>query len=301
MWPSIATSHRHGAGHNGFGGSCDGGSEEGGLVKVLLGAFITTGIMLSYIPQVSKLIKTKSSLGISVWFLLLGSIGGGATIGNIVIMQAPAVACCFTEWSARVCFENTLGITQVFTQFFCFHMIIVLFYVYFPKHHADPSDPHGHRNAAWREAVHVLYVIIAWLGLVVLADVIALHIAEDIRLGIATLFGFTGVVTSFIQFLPQIWTTFKLKTVGVLSIPTMAMQAPGSLLFVYSIYLQPGTNWTSWISFLAAGILQGVLLVMCLYFKHHPYEPLHREDAPERAPLLQSPPTGSSIVIEDDV
>ena len=44
------------------------------------------------------------------------------------------------------------------------------------------------------------------------------------------------------------------------------MQTPGSFLFAYSLAIQPRTNWTSWLPFFAAGLLQFVLLVLCTYF-----------------------------------
>ncbi|KAJ1552060.1 hypothetical protein HK405_012842 [Cladochytrium tenue] len=238
-WPSVATPDD---------GACDGPADEGSFLKVALGLFITMGLLISYAPQI---IKSKSSLGISVWFLLLGSLGGGATIGNIAIMQSTAVMCCFTKHSE---FQGL-------------------------------SEPHAqHRLATWKEAVQILNVIFAWLTLVALAVVVALFIGGNFALGVATLFGFIGVGTSLVQFLPQIWTTYIIK---------------------------PGTNWTSWIAFLAAGILQGVLLLMCLYFKyyHHPtpggaFQTLGRvvesEGAgatSERAPLL-SPRT---LPIQEDV
>ena len=46
------------------------------------------------------------------------------------------------------------------------------------------------------------------------------------------------------------------------------MQCPGSFLFAFSLALAPGTNWTSWISFAASGILQATLLSMFLVFKY---------------------------------
>jgi len=36
---------------------------------------------------------------------------------------------------------------------------------------------------------------------------------------------------------------------------------------VLSIALRPGTDWTSWITYATAGIMQGSLLVMCLIWK----------------------------------
>ena len=49
----------------------------------------------------------------------------------------------------------------------------------------------------------------------------------------------------------------------------MIIQCPGSFLFVYSLYIQAGTDWTSYISYLFSACLQGILLGICLvwYFR----------------------------------
>jgi len=58
-----------------------------------------------------------------------------------------------------------------------------------------------------------------------------------------------------------------MKLVGALSIPMMLIQTPGAIFMVLSIALRPGTNWTSWITYAVAGIMQGMLLTMCIVWK----------------------------------
>jgi hypothetical protein len=48
---------------------------------------------------------------------------------------------------------------------------------------------------------------------------------------------------------------------------TLLIQAPGSFLFVYSLAIQPGTNWTSWISFAFSGTFQFMLILMYIVFE----------------------------------
>lgn len=44
----------------------------------------------------------------------------------------------------------------------------------------------------------------------------------------------------------------------------MMLQTPGTVLFVYSLVVRPGTNWTAWLTYMVTGILQGTLLIMCI-------------------------------------
>lgn len=47
----------------------------------------------------------------------------------------------------------------------------------------------------------------------------------------------------------------------------MLIQCPGSYLLAFSIYIQENTDWSSYLSFLVSGSLQGILLVMCVIWQ----------------------------------
>ncbi|KAL9708733.1 hypothetical protein Ac2012v2_008115 [Leucoagaricus gongylophorus] len=83
----------------------------------------------------------------------------------------------------------------------------------------------------------------------------------------ATFLGVTSSVLAMIQYTPQLIHTYRLKLVGVLSIPMMCITVPGSAFMITGIAFRPGTNWTSWFTFLVAGIMQGGLLAMCVMWK----------------------------------
>ena len=86
--------------------------------------------------------------------------------------------------------------------------------------------------------------------------------ANNLRVALAAFLGIIATLTGVIQYIPQVWFTWANKHGGALSPAMLLMQCPGSFVFVASLMVQPGTNWTSWISFLVSGSLQGVLLVM---------------------------------------
>ena len=78
---------------------------------------------------------------------------------------------------------------------------------------------------------------------------------------LAIFLGISATILSVLQYAPQLYKTFHAKLVGALSIGTMVIQVPGSVLFVTSIVLREGTDWTSWLAYAAAGMMQGALLV----------------------------------------
>ncbi|KAL7749747.1 hypothetical protein RI367_004977 [Sorochytrium milnesiophthora] len=84
----------------------------------------------------------------------------------------------------------------------------------------------------------------------------------------AGLLGAVATLMSCLQFIPQIVKTFTTKRVGALSIVMMCIQTPGTLLLVYSLSLRPGTNLSTYLSYLVAASLQGTLLVLSLMYTY---------------------------------
>ncbi|KAJ3358953.1 hypothetical protein GGF32_009882 [Allomyces javanicus] len=82
----------------------------------------------------------------------------------------------------------------------------------------------------------------------------------------AACFGVIATGMSCLQFLPQIAETYRTKRPGALSILTMMMQTPGTLLLIYSLAARPGTNISTYLSYVVAATCQGSLLVMSLIY-----------------------------------
>ena len=105
----------------------------------------------------------------------------------------------------------------------------------------------------------------------------------------ADILGLLCAVFASIQYLPQIWTTWKLQHVGSLSIPMMCIQTPGGFVFAASMAARLGKkNWSAWAVYLVLGTLQGCLLAMAVGFeirdrRNKQKQTLHgelREDSP---------------------
>ncbi|RHZ75255.1 hypothetical protein Glove_216g189 [Diversispora epigaea] len=245
-------------------------------LEVLISLFIVCGLIISYLPQHYRIISRKSSDGLSPWFLLLGCVSATCCLFNILILQLRMVDCCKIV-TPFTCIANTLGIIQLSLQWVMFTLILALFMIYFPPQrkivpyirHLHFNSPPSHWSAEWRISVGVAITVAVHFIVTVFASFYFLEFfgrSEDNRVTKywADFLGLTSMIFASIQYLPQIWKTWKRKSVGALSIPMMLMQTPGSFLFVYSLAIRPGTRWTTWIVFLVTGCLQGILLVMCI-------------------------------------
>ncbi|KAI9630485.1 hypothetical protein KEM48_013981 [Puccinia striiformis f. sp. tritici PST-130] len=331
--------------------------------SMVLSIIIVLGILISYLPQHYRIISSKSSHGISPWFLLLGSTSNTGSLVNAITLQWGVVRCCQVLTPGQ-CAESLLGIIQVLLQWACFNIILILSLIYFPsdlkyvrvlpvieagdqrshsplldratnyssqflsrfflKHNHQSNSPSsssrkakrasgGHQTRASQDSldsssqsssfpsihkinliqrihslistsissfIHILFSTLVTLGLLVILPKASAgepegtppsHSGDHSTVRLlriwASASGILSLILAACQYLPQIKKTWNLRLVGSLSIPMMIIQTPGSFLFVYSLAIRPGLNWTTWIVYLVTGILQGVLLVLCIFWK----------------------------------
>lgn len=252
----------------------------------ILTAGLCVGIVFSYLPQLMRIYQLKSSEGFSPWFLLLGGTSSASAMLNMIVMQWGVIKCCH-YLTAGQCIESVAGIFQIALQWFLFVMVLVLYLMYFPPHLKFTEvevDLHDSRppqriktpvtSNEWRLSVIVSWVVVIHVSLIAFVSFLLVETAspDEIRharrISVwATFLGVSAALLSAMQYLPQLLYTWRLKLVGALSIRTMAIQSPGSIIMVVSIAIRPGTNWTTWIPYAVAGSLQGVLLVMCCFWR----------------------------------
>jgi len=203
-------------------------------------------------------------------------------------MQWEIVRCC-RYVTAGACLESVGGIIQVSLQWFLFTVILVLYMIYYPQHlkYADvdvddrTTGIRQHLKAtnvksdswrlsitlSWVVFIHIVLVTFVTFSLLLTRPPLPEHgLPRQLKMW-ATFLGVTSAALAALQYGPQIVHTYRMKLVGALSIPMMLIQTPGSIFMVTSIALRPGTNWTSWITYAVAGMMQGMLLVMCIVWK----------------------------------
>ncbi|GAA5993153.1 hypothetical protein JCM5350_005387 [Sporobolomyces pararoseus] len=341
----------------------------------ILSICIVVGLVVSYIPQHYRIIRHRNSDGFSPLFLFLGATSSASSLGNIVTLQWGQVACCKYLTSGQ-CFESVLGIAQIFTQWFCFNLIFVLYLLYYPLHAkyvrsvpiSESSLPSSHRtpkpfydslvptfmrtstpptlirptreestqrrqsslsvgggggvrseddsdsavsddasstssfdprnvllpgqvrqgliilSPGYRHSLSYFFLTLLHLLLTFLTTSILIitlpgepandgpptgreHPSERAVRVWATTLGLLSVALGCCQYAPQLVFTARKKLVGSLSIPMMLLQTPGSFVFVYTLAIRPGVDFTGWAPYFVTGILQGTLLVLCLIFK----------------------------------
>ncbi|CAO3598241.1 unnamed protein product [Absidia cylindrospora] len=174
-----------------------------------------------------------------------------------------------------------MGVFQIGLQWAMFSLVFILFLVYFPEdrkrtlhrpsslHLEIPSTLTATISEEWKINLVIMALCLGHLAISFMISLLLLiFVGGPDESQLTNLWaGFLGIISMLLaamQYFPQIYKTWKRKSVGALSIPMMMLQTPGTALFVYSLMVRPGTNWTAWITYMVTGILQGTLLTLCI-------------------------------------
>ncbi|KAM5449164.1 hypothetical protein MaudCBS49596_004989 [Microsporum audouinii] len=249
-----------------------------GAVSFTFSLLIFLGILLSYLPQHYRIISRGTSFGISPYFILLGTTSGTSGFANILVLPKSArdIACCH-DISGFACFAGLLGIIQVGVQSLCFVIFLILFVVYFPRNPPAPSSASStpQKTHSFRTALTVGAICLAHaIAVAILGFTVVFGYPSSRQLW-ANILGIMATILSSIQYFPQIYTTWRLRRVGSLSIQMMCIQTPGALVWAVSLAERLGMEgWSTWGVYVVTSMLQGTLLVMGVYFEYvNPQKP----------------------------
>jgi len=84
-------------------------------------SLIVVGLLVSYLPQMVRIISRGTSEGISPYFILLGTTSATSGFANILLLKQSRqdIACC-NELETLHCVAGLLGIAQLGVQWICF-------------------------------------------------------------------------------------------------------------------------------------------------------------------------------------
>ncbi|KAJ4289463.1 hypothetical protein N0V88_006944 [Collariella sp. IMI 366227] len=227
------------------------------VMNLIVSIFILIGMLISYLPQHIRIIKRRTSEGISPYFVLLGTTSATSAFANILLLPKSRqdVACC-TQLETFHCVAGLLGIAQLGVQWISFSLIFGLFLVFFRYHAVDDIDNEEMEQdqPGWRTALLVAGLTLAHgLAVVVVTGILSAVAHEHLAIW-ANVLGVMAALLAAVH----------------LSIPMMCMQTPGGFLFAASLFARLGwAGWSSWGIFVLTATMQGLLLTMAIYYEIH--------------------------------
>jgi len=235
--------------------------------NIIIAVFLMVGTAVSYVPQYVAIVRAKSSDGINFLMLALALSSGFLTAINSGILKWTHIVCCLDLYSVQ-CLKNNLATEQLVASLLCNIGLYILYIVYFDIH---PTQMETREAKIKKKKLSILTLMITLIGSIVISTICGIlfydiHLRATILVKVAQTLGYTSSILIAIQWTPQIWTTFKLKDPGSLSILMLLLQMPGALLVMYFQAILNAADASTWVPYAFLFLEELLLVIMCLYY-----------------------------------
>lgn len=249
-------------------------------LNIVSGVVLIVGAIAAYVPQWVSIVTRKSSFGVNFTYLSLAWLSNLLVSGNATILKYPVLACCWRQdgISAGQCIALQLPWLQIVLPFLYGFVSQALFIYY-----CNPELPLFSPLDAQRLRYRALAVVAA-MNLLLLSVLIAaaiMYFMYDLSpetLGeYATVLGYAGAVANVIMWLPQIVTSFRLRTPGSLSVVALIVLCLGNVLVFFYQFVGNHTAFSTCFQNAISSVELAVLLGMLLYFRIVDGKPKQRQ------------------------
>jgi len=238
--------------------------EEPSLLTLVAGIVLISIGFVAFGVQYANIIRKKSSDGINYIMLSLKLVCASLSTTNSVLLSWPKMKCCFelTPWQ---CVKNNLGTEQLLfgaTMIWFLYLLFLIFY----RTESNATQTQTQRKRQKLFSLILFFVLTFLTLLLTVVGMIIYHKTDRaVTVAYAMTLGILAAIGVLFQWAPQIYTTYKLKSPGSLSITSLLLLFPGILLILY-FQVSLGANWTTWGPFIVELIQQLILTVMCIVY-----------------------------------
>ena len=230
--------------------------------EILVGATIIIFTFIATAPQIFKIIKRRSSEGVSAEYIFFLAINQIFSFTNSTIFNYPYMESC-PHVGYDVCIPALLTWGHIFVSVLVYFIMFTSLFVFF-------ENKSGKR---WYVVIgyYIFYIafIIFSVAMISLA-IVQFGNCSTFSQTYAKIFGVCAMIVTFIQYLPQLWTTFRMKTSGSLSLFANIIQVGGFVVIICFMGFVTKQNITSLLGFMVSLVLQSVLTFMQLYYDYIP-------------------------------
>eukprot|EP01125_Pyxidicula_operculata_P002122 TRINITY_DN12064_c0_g1_i1.p1 TRINITY_DN12064_c0_g1~~TRINITY_DN12064_c0_g1_i1.p1 ORF type:complete len:301 (-),score=24.88 TRINITY_DN12064_c0_g1_i1:117-1019(-) len=238
--------------------------------NVMISLVVDLGNAVCYLPQIYKLFETSSSKGLNILSVFLYNIGNSATLFNAINDNWDYFFCCkvINFWE---CSQLLMAFYQLFIVWINWHVIFILCIVFWPREFDTREEEESSlRERKFAIAALVFYLIIWMCGgtsMVIAWNFMFQKTSYIYKVTDITLGTISSIVIAMV-WIPQIWTTYKMKGPGALSIGMLALTAPGCYITIYTLAFAYEYGVTVWLPTVVGAICQTTLLIMCIYYSY---------------------------------
>jgi uncharacterized protein with PQ loop repeat len=239
------------------------------LIWVIVGCGIVVGTWASILPQYHLIIQNRSNFGIDSIAFFAMVFGQFILVANVVCLRTTD----FMGWIQYPFLHvvsRSLTFINLASNWLSYLPCTFLGLIFFDRVSRDRrSEQKIKKEWLITRLVTILGPLISALAMVIYMGMGALRGFESghvVLLG--KVYGAIAAILWSAQYLPQMWTTCKLRDPGNLSMCVLAIQAPGSMINAVFMAIGQSDDWTTWLSSFLLSIEQFVLLGMCIFFRY---------------------------------
>ena len=233
-----------------------------------VGAAIFIGTIIGLIPQLFRIIKLRTSYGISPYSVMVTSISQLVVVLNVFCLHGADFYGMLQITPLRT-IPRQLTFGNLFILWIVYLPIVSLVFIFYDNEERSNRKENSIKRD-WKitfllSLALVIVTLSLFLPIIILIFIVGPGSNEILNYG-----KILGTISSFIticQYLPQFITTCKIKDNGSFSLVTLCIQAPGGTLNAVFMMVGNGENWTTWISTFTAAVQQWLLLILMIYYK----------------------------------
>ena len=234
-------------------------SKEFNVTGVIFGVFIILAIFLTYIPQYYKIIKKKSSKGISNIYIFLYNVTNFTNFFGTLLINFNLVNCC-THVSGDKCMNLLLPIIQMFTPWISVFVLYIIFIIY------EETYINRLKTKSFISFIIFITIFVFFLGFIGMGFLLEYpKYQKNVKI-FGDCLNIISTITCVLCLFPQIYQIYKQKNIGNLSLISVALQTPGSLIvFIYQYFIINGP-FSIGMPYLFSFIFQTILLIQGIYY-----------------------------------
>jgi uncharacterized protein with PQ loop repeat len=238
--------------------------------QYILGWLLAAGGLICYAPQWIKIIQKRSHAGLDLTNFCMLAFVNTVISASLFCLNFDQFPCCTA--GLHQCAVAIQPIIQGAGQTLGTHLIVFLYFVYYDNEWQTTQEGQQgiqadqyFKQQKKKAILMVLLDIAISIPLVVLATMHGQHLAlRNYGTGLSLAAGL--IVACHWQF--QIAHTFRMKSIGSLSVVMLGITSVGSYVTCYSWSLHGG--WELWVGPGVGALMQTVLVLLCAYLACRP-------------------------------
>ncbi|EKE38459.1 PQ loop repeat protein [Entamoeba nuttalli P19] len=229
-------------------------------LETIIGSLILIFTTVSILPQIIKIIRKKTSEGLSPTYLFLMVCNQIFATTNSTILNFPFMESC-----------SDIGLSKCLPPLLSYFQFVSLVIMGFIEYTLFLLFYQGKHSLAFKRVILYYIIIILFFVFALIMVFISLTkigICEPFTYYFAYVFGILSSVVTFVEYLPQLWKTFSTKSGGSMSLSANTFQTIGFLVVLCFMFFSTEQHVTTILSSVVSLIQHSLLVIMQIKYDY---------------------------------